>query len=238
MEMKTYGKKDILDLVIKYGELEYELDSTTLEKRLDDTIKFINKDQVRAALSFTGGFFYEKEMDVTRAKGNQYTSYNYNLIDAIFLGVLVSLYNQSFFKKLRNQSNIENLELEAMEWESAFSERVYAFKPIWNEREYQKPTWDIVTVNLAHLFYQFTLIADASKHANEIQDEVHRFVDLFDGLPEEHQITFYNKAMKNRITYMKLEIEKYIEGIKETDPEGYATYKFHKKLVEIDKEFN
>src|SRR5699024_6457417 len=118
MAKKTYSKKDIFELARKYGELENDPTQTALEKRLDKIIEFLQREEVQYVLEQqsdkgSGAYFYNNEMNFTKAKGDAFKKYNYNLIDAIFLAVLISLSNQSFFKTLTSKkSKIINPKLE------------------------------------------------------------------------------------------------------------------------------
>lgn len=240
MIKKTYTKIDVIELVRKYGDLEYELDQTTLEKRLQEIITFLNEDRVQYVLEQqsnkdSGGFFYNNEMNLTKAKGAAYKGYDYNLIDAIFLAVLIALFDHPLFKNLRKQSPINNSYQEEEQWVKAFTNNLSHFETLWNEKGNQK-TWEVVAVNMESLFYKFTLLPTMSAHAKELQNKLETLLKLFEELPDHHKVTFYNQAMKSRIPTMLKKVEEYILSLKETNPEEYHEYKIHKNLVEIDRQ--
>lgn len=232
---------DIIELVRRYGDLEFELDQTTLEKRLQDIIEFLQEERVQNVLEqqkgkYLGDFFYKKEMNLTKAKGSAYKGYDYNLIDAIFLAVLLSLYDQSLFKKLRNKSRIENPQLEEEQWMNAMINKLSRFETLWDEEVNQK-SWEIISVNLTSLFHQFTLLSHLSDYAMGLQNKLYTLAELFEGLPDHHKVAFYNRVMKNRISYIEKEFDKYVQSLKKSNLIEYNEYKTHKKLVEIDKKF-
>jgi len=237
MEKQTYGKVEVVKLVKKYGELEHDFHITTLQKRLDDVLEFLNEERVQNVMPDVNGFFYKEEMKITKANGQAYKSYTYNLIDAIFLATLISLYEEPLFKKIRNQKKIENPESEGDKWEEKISTRIELFKPAWTEKNPQK-SWEIITKNLVSILYQFILLSDANarQSAKAIQNELDSIVNLFDGLPNGHKIKFYNKE-KTRISRIKKELNSYIEDLKENHPDEYKSYKSHQKLREIDKNY-
>lgn len=241
MSKKTYSKKDIIELARKYGELENDSEQTSLEKRLNKIIEFLQKEEVQYVLEQqsdkdSGAYFYNNEMSLTKAKGDAFKEYNYNQIDAIFLAVLISLSEQSFFKALRsNQSKIINPKLEEEQWIDAFTNKLSRFETVWNEKDNRK-SWEFVSVNLGSLYYQFTLLPKMSAHANELQNKLYTLVKLFEELPNHHKIAFYDGAMKNRIPTIQGKLEDYIQTLKENNSVEYFGYKTHKKLVEIDRE--
>jgi len=231
---------DIIELVKKYGELEYRLDQTTLEKRLQEIIEFLNEDRVQYVLEQQkgkdpGGFFYNNEMNLTKARGAAYKGYDYNLFDAIFLAVLISLFDQPLFKNLRKQSWVNNHRQEEEDWVKAFTNKLSRFETLWDERGNQK-SWEVISVNLESLFYRFTLLSNLSNHAMELQNKLYTLVELFEELPDHHKITFYNQAMKNRIPTMLGKLEEYVQSLKETNPDEYSDYKIHRSLVEVDRQ--
>ncbi|WP_409482407.1 hypothetical protein ACKW6F_18890 [Bacillus safensis] len=240
MAEKTYAKMDIIELVKKYGDLEYQLDQTTLEKRLQEIMEFLNEDRVKYVLEQQkdknlGGFFYNNEMNLTKAKGEAYKGYDYNLIDAIFLAVLISLFDHPLFKNIRKQSSVNNHRQEEEDWVNAFTNKLGHFETLWDEKGYQK-SWEVISVNLESLFSRFTLLSNLSDHAMEIQNKLYTLVELFEELPDHDKITFYNQAMKNRIPTMLGKLEEYVQTLKETNSDEYIDYKIHKKLVEIDRQ--
>lgn len=240
MTKKTYSKKDIIELARKYGELENDPEQTSLEKRLDKIIEFLQKEEVQYVLEQqsdkdSGAYFYNNEMNLTKAKGDAFKEYNYNQIDAIFLAVLISLSEQSFFKALRsNQSKIINPILEEEQWVEAFTNKLSCFETVWNEKDNQK-SWEVVSVNLESLLYRLTLLPRMNAHANEIQNKLYTLVKLFEELPDHHKIALYNQAMKNRIPTILGKLQEYIKSLKETKPDEYLEYELHKRLVEIDR---
>jgi len=236
---KTYSKKDIIELARKYGELENEPTQTTLEKRLDKIIEFLQGEKVQYVLEQqsdkdSGAYFYNNEMNLTKAKGDAFKEYNYTLIDAIFLAVLISLSNQSFFKTLTSKkSKIINPKLEERQWIDAFTNKLSRFETVWGEND-NRNSWEVVSVNLGSLFYRLTLLPKMSAHAEELQSKVYILVKLFEELPDHHKIEFYNKAMKNVLG----KLEEYIKSLKETNPDEYLEYELHKRLVEIDRQLD
>lgn len=237
MSKKTYPKKDIIELAKKHGELEYDFEQTTLEKRLDKIIEFLQEEEVQYVLEQQsdkdpGAYFYNNEMNLTKAEGSAFKEYNYNLIDAIFLAVLISLSNQSFFKTLTNKkSKIINPKLEEEQWIDAFTNKLSRFETVWDENDNRK-SWEVVSFNLGSLFYRLTFLPKMSAHAKELQSKVYTLVKLFEELPDHHKIEFYNKAMKNVLG----KLEEYIKSLKETNQDEYLEYELHKKLVEIDRQ--
>lgn len=232
MTENTYAKRNIIELVKKHGKLEYDFDHTTLEKRLQDIIEFLHEERIQYLL---GCYFYKNEMNITKAKGGAFKEYNYNIIDAIFLAVLLSLYDQSLFKKLRNQSKIMNPKQEEEKWIKAFINKLSLFQIVWNEKSNQK-SWEFISVNLESLFYRFTLLPKMSDHAKELQIKLYTLVKFFEELPDHHKVAFYDQAMKNRIPTILRKLKEYIQALKETNPAEYYDYKIHKNLVEIDRE--
>lgn len=237
MTKKTYSKKDIIEMARKYGELENDPTQTALEKRLDKIIEFLQEDEVQHVLERQsdkdpGAYFYNNEMNLIKAKGDAFKGYDYNLIDAIFLAVLISLSNQSFFKTLTSKkSKIINPKLEEEQWIDAFTNKLSRFETVWNESDNRK-SWQVVSFNLGSLFHQLTFLPKISAYAKELQSKVYTLVKLFEELPDHHKIEFYNKAMKNVLG----KLEEYIKSQKETNPDEYFEYELHKKLVEIDRE--
>lgn len=241
MDENIYSKTDIIQLVRNYGGLEYELNQTTLEKRLQEILGFLNESRLQHVLGQQKGkdpgeYFYSNEMNVTKAKGAIYKGYDYNFIDAIFLAVLISLFDQPLFKKIRRQSWITNPEQEEKQWVQAFTNKLSRFETAWNEMDGQK-TWEVVSVNLASLFYRFTLLPAMSAQAKEYQNNLDTLLKLFEGLPDHHKVTFYNQSMKSRVAKMLEKLEDYFLLSIENNPEEYHEYQTHKKLVEIDKLF-
>lgn len=145
--MKTYSKKDIIELAKKYGELEHDFEQTTLEKRLDKIIEFIQEEEVQYVLEQQsdkgiGAYFYNNEMNLTKTKRDAFKEYDYNLIDAIFLAVLISLSNQSFFKTLTNKKpKIINPKLEEEQWIDKFTNKLSRFETVWDEKDNRK-SWE------------------------------------------------------------------------------------------------
>ena len=239
-EEKKYSKMKIIELVKKYGELENIPVQSALEEALQNTIKFLESKSVQEVLEqensyISGNFFYNTEMNLTKAKGKAYQGYDYNLIDAMFLATLLSLYNQSLFKKLRNQSKIENPEEEEQDWISAFRGKLSLFQTVWEENnENKRLSWEILSINLESLFYRFTLPHNLKGYAKELQNNLYTLIDSFEGLPDHHKIAFYNQSLKNRVSFMQEALDKYIQSL---NIEEYDEYKSYKKLVEIDKKF-
>lgn len=231
---------DIIELVRKHGRLnEEDLDQTTLEMRLQKIIEFLNEDRVQHLLEQQkdkdpGGFFYNNEMNLTKAKGRAYEGYNYNLIDAIFLAILISLFDHPFFKDLKNESRINNTKQEEEQWVVAYTNKLSRFESLWNEEGNQK-SWEVISVNLAGLFYRFISLSNQSEHAMELQNKLYSLVELFEELPDHHKIAFYDQAMKNRVSTMLGKLGEYVQSLKEANPDAYGDYKIHKSLVEIDR---
>lgn len=237
MTKKAYSKKDIIELAKKYGELEHDFVPSSLEKRLDKIIEFLQKEEVQYVLEQQSdkdpeAYFYNNEMNLTKAKGDAFKGYDYNLIDAIFLAVLISLSNQSFFKTLTSKkSKIINPKLEEEQWIDAFTNRLSRFETVWNENDNRK-SWEFVSVNLGSQFYRLTLLPKMSDYAKELQSELYTLVKLFEELPDHHKIEFYNRAMKNVLG----KLVEYIKSLKETNPDEYLEYELNKRLVEIDRQ--
>ncbi|MBS4207123.1 hypothetical protein [Bacillus sp. FJAT-50079] len=244
MEGKMLGKNGIIALVKKYGDIEDELDQTTLEKRLDCVIDFLNEDRVKSVLEQqtpkdAGNYFYNKEMNISRAKykSSVFEGYNYNLIDAIFLAVLTSLFDQSLLKKLRTQKNIKDVYQEEINWMEDSTRILYQFEGLWNQEGNGKE-WKIIAINIESLFYRLTLLPDMSRYAVEIQSQLQSILNTFIPLPDEHKVAFYGKVMKNRITKMQTELDLYIQELKQNDPKSYYFYKSNQMLADIDKNYD
>lgn len=238
---EIYSKTDIIQLVKKYGELEFELNQTTLEKRLQEILGFLNESRVQYLLGRQkekklGEYFFNNEMNLTKARGAIYQGYDYNYMDAIFLAVLISLFDQSLFKKIRRQSWISNPEQEEKQWIQAFTNKLNRFEAVWSETSRQE-TWEIVSVNLASIFYKFTLLPAMNAQAKDYQNDLETLLKLYEELPEHHKVAFYNQSMKSRIPKMLERLEDYIELEINDNPNEYHKYKLNKNLVEIDKQF-
>ncbi|MEI3610452.1 hypothetical protein [Pseudogracilibacillus sp. SO10305] len=241
MGNEIYSKTDIIQLVKKYGELEFELNQTTLEKRLQEILGFLNESRVQYLLGRQkekklGEYFFNNEMNLTKARGAIYQGYDYNYMDAIFLAVLISLFDQSLFKKIRRQSWISNPEQEEKQWIQAFTNKLNRFEAVWSETSRQE-TWEIVSVNLASIFYKFTLLPAMNAQAKDYQNDLETLLKLYEELPEHHKVAFYNQSMKSRIPKMLERLEDYIELEINDNPNEYHKYKLNKNLVEIDKQF-
>ncbi|MFV8814356.1 hypothetical protein ACNNLQ_04440 [Aerococcus urinaeequi] len=277
---KDYNKQRIISLAEKYGKLKYEYDVSTLEKRLDDIIQFLNRTDVENALEnkTTGNmnnYFYTKVMNITKAKGGAYESYDFNIIDAIFLAILISLYDNPFFKKIRSEKKAKTISIaEEDEWTSALGTKTKEFSGVWvaykkeedekrnkikkrkikmkeiddievrnklliiknRQEEKESISWEVVVLNIESLLYRLTL-AYHNKKAIENRQKLNKLINDFGGLPEHHQVTFYEKKMQNKINTILKEFDSYIEELKVNDPEEYETYLVHKTLFEIDKKY-
>ncbi|MFW3362197.1 hypothetical protein ACN2A0_05980 [Aerococcus viridans] len=243
---KDYNKQRIISLAEKYGKLKYEYDVSTLEKRLDDIIQFLNRTDVENALEnkTTGNmnnYFYTKVMNITKAKGGAYESYDFNIIDAIFLAILISLYDNPFFKKIRSEKKAKIISIaEEDEWTSSLGTKTKEFSGVWvaykKEKKKESISWEVVVLNIESLLYRLTL-AYHNKKAIENRQKLNKLINDFGGLPEHHQVTFYEKKMQNKINTILKEFDSYIEEFKVNDPEEYETYLVHKTLFEIDKKY-
>src|SRR5699024_6140191 len=241
MKDRIYSKTDIIQLAKKYGGLEYELNQTTLEKRLQEILGFLNESRVQYVLGQQkkkdpGEYFYNNEMNLTKAKGAIYKGYDYNFMDAIFLAVLISLFDQSLFKKLRRQSWISNPEQEEKQWVQAFTNKLNCFEPVWSETDGRK-TWEVVSVNLASIFYKFTLLPAMDAQAKEYQNNLETLLKLYEGLPDHHKVAFYNQSMKSRIPKILEKLKDYIALEINDNPNEYHEYKVNQNLVEIDIQY-
>ncbi len=80
-------------------------------------------------------------------------------------------------------------------------------------------------------------MAYRNKKAIENRQDLNKLIRDFGGLPDHHQVTFYEKKMKNQITTVLKEFDSYIEELKVNDPEEYETYLVHKTFFKIDKKY-
>lgn len=243
---KDYNKQRIIRLAKKHGNLQHEYDVTALEKRLDNIIQFLNRSDVENALKNkttgnTDDYFYTKIMNITKAKGGAYESYDFNVIDAIFLAILISLYDNPFFKKIRSKEKVKTISIaEEDDWTSALGTKTKEFSEVWiaykKEEEKESISWEVAVLNIESLLYRLTL-AYHNKKAIENRQKLNKLINDFGGLPEHHQVTFYEKKMQNKINTILKEFDCYIEELKVNDPEEYETYLVHKTLFEIDKKY-
>ncbi|SDQ06714.1 hypothetical protein [Virgibacillus salinus] len=250
METIKYGKDKIIDVAIKYGKNEelsvgkHELDRTTLEKRLNKTIEFLNEELIQSILEQRtkkdmGNYFYNNEMNITKAKLGRtvYDGYNYNVIDAIFLAVLICLFDQSLFKKLRNQADIKDAGNEEDAWIEAYTNTLHPFGEFWGEAGDER-SWETISINIKSLFYRFTLMPNMDKYAEKLEHKLQMILKLLNQLPAQHKVSFYEDVMKSRIEYIQTNLELYIQNLKQNDSDGYYLYKLNENLAEIDKNYD
>lgn len=236
MVKQSYGKKEIINLAKEHDDFLKITGEGTLEDRLEIILKFLEEDRTKKAISHAGKKFYEEQMQLTRAKGKSFENYNFNLVDVIFLSVLITLFDQSLFKKVKNKSKIEEPYFEVDEWEEAFRKKLNSFEQLWKEKG-TGVSWEVISVNLETLFYHLALMDDVNSYAREVQNEVNSISTLFEGLPDDHKIKVYNEFMKTRIKYIKKGLIAYTKSLKNY-PAEYEFYKAYKRMIEIDKKFN
>lgn len=239
MAKETYSKTEIIKFTRKYGELEHEFEETTLEKRLKIIIEFLKSEKVQNVLEYKkdrnrGAYFYNHQMNFTRAKGAAYNRYDYNLIDVIFLSVMLSLFTKRPLKKLRQPSEFLTPDEES-EWISLFLVTLNNFEELWNIENAQIE-WEVVLVNLESLFYQLTLVHDVNLKANNIQKELYKVVELFEELTDLQKIEFYNTKLKSSIVGINKKFNSYVQNIKENNPDEYNIYQANQKLAKIDRQ--
>ncbi len=245
MEKELYSKDKVIEIAMKHEELNHEFSKTSLEKRLNTILDFLNEERVQKVLGQqitkkdVGNYFYNKEMNVTRAKFEKtvYDGYNYNVITAIFLASLVCLFEQPLFKKLRNQAKIKQADKEENKWMEKSVTKLREFENFWSEKGDGRE-WGTIVLNIESLFYRLTLLPDMSNYAAELQIKLKSILDSFDALSDQHKVAFYEKVMKNRITKIKIELELYIKDLKQNNPDDYYHYKSNQLLNEIDKNYD
>ncbi|WP_117148883.1 hypothetical protein [Paraliobacillus zengyii] len=245
MEKELYGKDEIIEIAMKHGKLNHEFSKTSLEKRLNTILDFLNEERVQTVLEQqrtkkdVGNYFYNKEMNVTRAKIKKtvFDGYNYNVIDAIFLASLVCLFEQPLFKKLRNQVKIKEADQEENNWMKESVTMLQEFEEYWSEKG-DGMEWETLALNIESLFYRLTLLPDMSKYAAEIQIKLKSILNTFDPLSDQHKVEFYEKVMKNRINKIQTDLDRYIKDLKQNHPDDYYFYKSVQVLNEIDKDYD
>lgn len=236
----SYSKSDIIQLVIDLGELEYDLTKSALHKRFSELVKFLNTNRVRLLLDQStniqkGDYFYNDTMHLTLAEGESYKSYDYNVIDAVFLATLLSLSNLSFLKKIRNPINKTISKDEEIEWTLSYRKVLNKFIKILADKEFEN-AWGLVSIQLETFFYRFSYLSPLKTQAEEASSELKELVDLFEGLTNEDKVKLYEKSMRKNIRKILNEIDEELENKKEKKPEEYSEYLQHKKFVNIDKQ--
>ncbi|ARD48839.1 hypothetical protein [Sporosarcina sp. P33] len=238
---KDYSKDDIIKLAEDVGDLLHR-DYSTLQSRLNNTIEFLHEERVQEVLEGKvngndGNYFYNEEMNLTKAKYSKaFEGYDFNLIDAIFLASLTCLFNQSLMKKIRNGSNINEVEAEEQEWVDSFTSLLPKFESIW-ESKGDGRSWQTICLNIESLLYRFTLLKDMTAYANEPEEKLQEVLHRFRPLSNQDKVRFYDKVMKSRIDYILGKLEAFIADMEENDPESYIQYKFNRNIQEIDNRF-
>lgn len=238
---KKYTKAQVINKALSItglGKIDYE----AYEKRLQVIIEFLNEERVKYILEQEndrdlGSYFYNQEMNITKAEAvktdDKFPGYNYNLLDLIFLGVLLIEYHDPYFKRIRIGSTTDNPDEKGEKLLQVFSSRLKKYKSLWEE-EGDGRTWSIISTNLQYLFYRITMI-DTTKTAASYRKILDELMEKYEELPAHHQIAFYEDSMKTRVNTIGDKLEEYIENMKKEQPNEYSEYLTHKKLVEIDR---
>lgn len=259
MTIKTISRSEIYEYVKIYGEYQkYEEENIIhneddreeqnknyvekLSKRLNIIIDFLNRKEVREILgqglkNKVDNFFYNKQMNLTQAKGQAYTPYDYNSIDAIFLGVLLSLYMHPSFSAYRNKPKKINPNQD-QDWVEVFTKELDSFETLGIKLT-NNEEWKVIRLNIESLLYSFTLI-NLSDYAVEIRKELENMIEDFTSLPDNIQMKIYESGMKTRINKIKEIIEQHSTNklekneMNEFDP---PSHQFLKILNKIDREY-
>lgn len=226
MTDNLYSKQDILEIVKRYGGLEYPLEKTTLEKRLNDVITFLKKDRVQDKIRITNLGIYFNEMNFRKAKSEIFKGSSYNIYDALFLSVLVALYENKYFKKIRNPSGIKDADGEADIWIEEVNLKLDAFEPEWNKKDNiykEQLPWGLLKEHLMSLYYTITLVENVSYYSQKTQGLLNNKIDLiieeFEKLPDKHKEIVYDSLLKNRLDYILKELKSYPSKLREKHTE-------------------
>lgn len=237
---KKYTKTQVIEEAFSRKKLSATRED--YEKRFQVIIKFLNEERVQYILEQQrkgkdlGSYFYNKEMNITNAetrkKGGKYSGYDYNLIDLIFLGVLVIVYDDPYFKRIRKGSTKDNPEEEGRLLFESFLQTLNAYMSLW-EQEGDGRSWSVINLNLQSLFYRLTMI-DTTKTAVRYRKYLDELAKIYEELPEHYQIEFFEGTIKVKINFIEKKLDEYIETMKDEHDE-YLEYLTHKRLVEIDR---
>lgn len=250
-----YSKVKIIELVKECNQKELELgkyatldgvDYESHEEAVDEKIKyqlnstleFLSEERVKETLGqpTEGGredYFYSREMNHSKATGGAYEAYEFNYLDAIFLGILVSLFNHPYLSKIRKNTLTKASFEEELSWIESYKKELEKFVGVWIEREEESTRqihWKFgaFKFNIENLLYKITLISQnkitknsksldkKQEKLSEIHGKLKKFLKEYLSLTSDDQIElFFGKGIKSRIEFAQRKVTERIKSNEE-----------------------
>lgn len=237
-----YNKREIIDLTV-YIEMVTETKSSdpiestenigarALEKRIDKIIKFLESNRAQKVLEWSnepkkdsGDYFLNQEMNINhKLSPDEKKEYEFNLITAITLAILLSLYKHSYFQSLLKNEFASVVEGE--DWFCEIEKRMKVLEKYWKkllkedifvevngQKQKEERNWPIISVNIRSQLYKLTLPRINEDYIEGIDKKLQEFTDKFLSLDDESKNIAFDK-IKTRLEYMNTQLEKVTKDI-------------------------
>lgn len=253
----SYVDKPI-ELIPKYSTLEKRL-----EKRLEDVLDFITylnsdePDETKDEQDETGD-----EEDVILNKNDKFTMYDVIFLSVlislythpVFKKIRGSI-NLKVITPKDEEQWVNDFRKELRGYKKVWEEYLAEESKNTNERivkpqktntpgmhtanikrqiNNDRMSWETVSFNIESYLYRLIML-NYNENTAEERKELREIKNIFDGLPDHLQKDFYDKTMKNRVTFISDNLKKYITDLETEDPIEYGFYIEHRKLLDLDK---
>ena len=235
-----YSKNDIKDMASDRSEELLELADKGILHRLNQVIKFLRRKDVQDVIgkdhnSNKDDSFFNETMTLKQTL-NKKIGINqkvFNLYDAVFLAILVIVYNDDLFKKLRGRSKIRNPDDGFEVWFGSFTDALTEFDDLLNKElpKMKNPlSLETTKVNFKSIIYRFSISSLVLKYTNDMTNMINSIMTIFLSLPEKEKAELYEDKLANRINTINKDMKEYIDKLAKNKPESFEDLKYNVRL--------